>query len=80
MDQVNYFKDLIEPITDYRKIVSRTFSFKHDVDLLSESGYLKTNNLRLCKQFEKFIVERCEDYLDYIKCQEESIIGEFLYV
>ena len=35
MDNVNYFKDLFESMSDYRKIVSLMFLIKNDDELLT---------------------------------------------
>ena len=39
MDYINYFKDLFESITDFRKIVLLMFLIKDDKDLLREVGF-----------------------------------------
>ena len=79
MDHVNYFKYLFESIPDYRKIVLLMFLIKNDVDLLTECGFLKIDNNRLCLEFKIFLVEQIEDYLDYIKNEEESLLEKILY-
>ena len=77
MNHVNYFKDLFESIPDYRKIVLLMFLIQNDADLLKECGFLKSDNNRLNEEFKKILLEQIE-YLDYIKNQEESIIGKIL--
>ena len=78
MASVIYFRDLFEPITDYRKIVLSMFLMKNDNDLLTECGFWKSDINRLCKDFKNILKEQTEEYLDYIKNQEESIIEKFL--
>ena len=53
MDQVDYFEDLFELITVYRKIVLLMLkkSRKDDV-LLGESGFLKNDIKRVLEKFE----------------------------
>ena len=78
MDHYNYFKELFESIPDYRKIVSIMFLIDNDVDLLLERGYLKNDINGLCLEFKKILLEQNEDYLDYIKDQEQAIIEKIL--
>ena len=73
MDHVNYFKDLFESIPDYRKIVLLLFLFKNDNDLLKESGFLKTDINRLNNEFKTILIQQNEEYLDYIKNEEEAV-------
>ena len=47
MDNINFFKDLIESIPDYEKIVFLIHLNQNDVDLLNECGYLKRDFNRL---------------------------------
>ena len=78
MNKINYFKDLFESIPDYKKIVLLLFLIKNDVNFLYESGFLKGDINFLYKEFENILLELNEDYLDYIKNQEESILEKFL--
>ena len=43
MNNVKYFKDLFESITDYRKIVLLMFLIKDDKNLLKEVGFSKSD-------------------------------------
>ena len=54
------------------------FSIKNDVDLLNDCGLLKNDIIRLDLEFEKILMEQNEDYLVYIKIEEESIIEKIL--
>ena len=74
MNSVNYFKDLFESIPDYTKIVLLMFLIENDVNFLYECGFLKGDINFLYKEFKNILLELNEDYLDYIKNEEESII------
>ena len=78
MDNVNYFKDLFESLSDYKKIVLLLFFIKNDVNFLYECGFLKGDINFLSKEFKNILLELNEDYLDHIKNQEESIIEKIL--
>ena len=78
MDKINYFKDLIESIPDNRKIVLLMFLIKNDNALLTECGFLKNDINRLNLDFKKNLIEQNEEYLDYIKNEEETIIEKNL--
>ena len=75
---MNYFKDLFESITDYRKIVLLMFLIKDDKNLLKEVGFSKNDINSLSLEFKNILLEEYEVYLDYIKNEEESIIERFL--
>ena len=64
MDYVNYFRHLIESLTDYSKIVLIMISVKNELDLLIECGFLKNDVNRLCIDFKKTLIDQKEDILD----------------
>ena len=74
MNHVNYFRYVFESIDDCRKIVFLMFLFKNDIDLLTECGFLKVDNNHLCTNFKNILQEQNEEYLAYMKNQEESFI------
>ena len=74
MNYENYFKDIFESNPDYRKIVFLMFSIKNDKALITECGFLKDDIIRLNLEFKNILMEQNEEYLDYIKNEEESII------
>ena len=78
MNNSNYFKDIFKSIPDYRKIILLIILIQNDKNLLKEIGFSKNdiNNLNL--EFKKILLEEYEDYLDYIKNEEESIIEKIL--
>ena len=78
MDNENYFKDLFESIPDYRKLVLIIFLIQKDKDFLLKIGFSERDINRLNKEFKNIIIEQHEDYIDYIKNEEESIIEKFL--
>ena len=78
MNNVNYFKDLFESITDYRKIVLLMFLIKDDKNLLKEVGFSKNDINLLSLEFKNILLEEYENYLDFIKIEEESIFERFL--
>ena len=78
MNYENYFRDLIESIEDYRKIVLLIFLIKNDKNLLREVGFSESDINRLNFECKNILIEMNEDYLDHIKNQEESILEKFL--
>ena len=78
MDSSNYFKDIFESIQDYRKIVLLIFLIQNDKNLLKEIGFSKNDNDLLNLEFENILLEEHENFLDYIKDQEESILEKIL--
>ena len=78
MDNTNYFTDIFESIPDYRKIVLLIILIQNDKNLLKEIGFSK-NNINLSNlEFKNILLEEFENYLDYIKNEEESISEKFL--
>ena len=78
MNYENYFKDLLESIPDYRKIVLIIFLIQNDKNLLKEIGFSKHDVNLLNLEFKNILLEESENYLDYIKNEEESIIEKIL--
>ena len=78
MDNIKYFRDLFESIPDYRKIVLLIFLIQNDKNLLKEIGFSKNDNNRLSIEFKNILIEQHEEWLDYIKNEEESIIEKLL--
>ena len=60
MKNRNYFKDLLDAIADYRKIVLLIFLFKNVADLLRECGFLKTDINPLSLELEFILLEQNE--------------------
>ena len=78
MNNSTYSKDLFESIPDYRKNVLLIVLIQNDKNLLNEIGFSKIDINRLNLEFKNMLIEEFEDYLDYIKNQEESILEKFL--
>ena len=78
MNYENYFKDLFESIADYRKLVVLIFLIKNDKNLLKEIGFSKNDINLLSLEFKNKLLEQHENYLDYVKDQEVSIIQKIL--
>ena len=78
MNYENYFRDIFNSITDYRKIVLLIFLIQSDKNLLKEIGFSKKDINLLNLEFKNILLEEFENYLDYIKDQEESILEKFL--
>ena len=78
MDNSNYFRDLFESIHDYRKIVLLIFLIQNDKNLLNEIGFSKNDINLLNLELKNILLEEFENYLDYIKNEEESILEKFL--
>ena len=76
MNNENYFKDLFESTTDYRKIL--IFLFQNDKDLLREVGFSERDINRVNLELKNNLIEQHEEYLDYVKNEEESIVERFL--
>ena len=78
MNNSNFFKHIFKSIPDFRKIVLLIFLIQNEKILLNEIGFNKTDINRLNLEFKNILLEEYEDYLDYIKNQEESVIEKFL--
>ena len=75
---MNYFKDMFESIPDYKKIVLLIFLIQNDKNLLKEIGLSKKDINLLNLEFKNILLEEFEEYLSYIKNEEESILEKFL--
>ena len=78
MENSNYFKDMFESITEYRKIVLLIFLIQNDKNLIKEIGFSKNDINLLNLEFKNILLEEFENYLHYIKDREESILEKFL--
>ena len=78
MNNANYFEELFESIQDYRKIVLLIFLIQNDKNLLKEIGFSKNDINLVNLEFKKILLEEFENYVDYIKDKEESILKKFL--
>ena len=78
MNDNNYFKELLESIPDYRKIILLIFLIQNDKNLLNEIGFNKNDINLLNLEFKNILLEQNEEYLSYLKNKEEAIIEEIL--
>ena len=78
MNNVNSFKDIFESIQDYKKIVLLIFLIQKDKNLLHEVGFSQRDINRLSLEFKNILLEEFEEYLSYIKNEEESVLEKFL--
>ena len=73
MKYENYFKDIFECIPDYKKIVLLIFLIQHYENFLKEIGFSENDINRSNFEFKNILIEQHEEYLDYVRDQEESI-------
>ena len=78
MNYENYFKNIFESIHDYKKLVLLIFLIQNDKNLLQEIGFSKNDINQLNLEFKNILINEFEDYLDYIKNKEESVLEKFL--
>ena len=71
MDNIIYFKDLFESIHVYKKIVLLIFLIQNDKNLIKEIGFSKNDINLINLEFKNMLREQNEDFLSYIKNQEE---------
>ena len=69
---------MFESIEDYRKIVLLIYIFQNDENLLREIGFSERDNYRLNLEYKNIIIEQREEYLAYVKNEEESHIEKIL--
>ena len=69
---------MFESIEDYRKIVLLIFLIQNDKNLLREVGFSERDINRLKLECKNILMKQNEEYLDYIKNEEESIIEKIL--
>ena len=77
MEDINYFKEMLESIHDYKKIVLLCFIIKQDINLLREFGLSENFINNLYKQFKKIAENDLDEYNYHIKNLEESILERF---
>ena len=78
MDNVNYFKKLFESIPNYRKIFLLMFLIENDYDLLREVGFSERDVNHLNLESKNILIEQHEEFLDYVRNEEKSIIEKIL--
>ena len=78
MNYENYSKDIFKSIHDYKKIVLLIFLIQNDKNLLKVIGFSKDDINQLSIELKNVLLEEFEDYLSYIKNEEESILEKIL--
>ena len=78
MIDINYFKDLLESIHDYRKIILLCFIIKQDINILKEFGMSEDFINKLYKEFKNIAEKELDNYNSHIKNLEESVIEKIL--
>ena len=78
MNHVKFFKDLSEFIEDFRKIVLSKDLFENGRDFLRKIGFSANDKNRLKLKFKTILIEQHEEYINYDKNQEESVVARFL--
>ena len=78
MNDEDYLKHRFESIADYRKTVLLLFLFRNDENFLREIGFSEHDIDCLILKFKTILTEKYEEYLDFIKNEEESVIERFL--
>ena len=68
---------MLESIPDYRKIVLLLFLFQNDKDLIREIGFSEHDFKRLNLEFKSILIKQNDEYLAYVKHEEESVIESF---
>ena len=67
MQNISYFKVLLESLPDYRMIVSLVFLFHKDKNFLRKIGFRERDINRLNLEFEINLREQHLKKLDYVK-------------
>ena len=80
MDNSNYFKELLESISDYRKIVFLMFLIKNDKDLLYDVGFSERDINHSKLEFKNILTGGYDEYLEYNKNEEESKFEKILSI
>ena len=74
MEDINYFKDMINSLPYYRKIIFLCFIIKRDNDFLKEFGLTDDFMEKLYNDCKEVFENDMNQYFSYIKNLEESIL------
>ena len=75
---MNYFKDLFESIPYYKKIVLLLFLIQNDKNLFYEIGFRERDINHLNLEFKYILIDQHEEFLVFVKNEEESILEKLL--
>ena len=78
MEDINYFKDMLESIPNYRKIILLCFIIKRDDVILREFGLSDDFIEKLYDDCKQIMISDMDQYFSHIKNLEESIIEKIL--
>ena len=78
MEDINYFKDMLESIPNYRKIILLCFIIKRDDVILKEFGLSDNFIEKLYDDCKQIMISDMDQYFSHIKNLEESIIEKIL--
>ena len=78
MEDKNYFKDMLESIPNYRKIILLCFIIKRDDVMLREFGLSDSFIKKLYDDCKQIMISDMDQYFSHIKNLEESIIEKIL--
>ena len=74
MEDINYFKDMLNSIPYYRKIIFLCFIIKQDDTMLKEFGLSDDFIEKLYNDFKQIMISDMDQYFSHIKNLEESIL------
>ena len=78
MEDINYFKDMLESIPNYRKVILLCFIIKRDDVILREFGLSDDFIEKLYNDCKQIMISDMDQYFSHIKNLEESIIEKIL--
>ena len=78
MEDINYFKDMLESIPNYRKIILLCFIIKRDDVMLKEFGLSDNFIKKLYNDCKQIMISDMDQYFSHIKNLEQSIIEKVL--
>ena len=78
MEDINYFKDLLESIRENRKIILLCFIIKQDNIILKEIGMSEDFIKKLYNEYKEILKGELDEYNSHLKNLEESIIERIL--
>ena len=74
MEDINYFKDMLNSIPYYRKIIYLCFIIKRDDTMLKEFGLSDEFIDKLYNDCKQTMTSDMDHYFSHIKSLEESIL------
>ena len=74
---MNFFKDLLESIPNYRKIVLLVFLIENDYDLLKGVGFSKNDSIQLSLEFKIFCMKNLKTILNILKIKKKVLLKRF---